>query len=103
MCVPSELLFLLIPAVAILMFVLAGVFIRRAQASFVRVAEQTGAGPGLYQAPGESREAFVRRNWQRPGVVADGVTLVDLYDRIASLEQRLAAAERNPKTSETQE
>ena len=101
---PSELLFLLIPAVAILMFVLAGVFIRRAQASFIRVTEQTGgAGPGLHQAPGESREAFVRRNWQRPGVVADGLTLVDLYDRIALLEQRLAAAERSPKASETQE
>ena len=91
---PSELLFLLIPAVAILIFVLAGVAVRRAQQSFVRVAEQTGAGPGLNQSPGESREAFVRRNWQRPGVVANGVTLVDLYDRIALLERRLAEAEQ---------
>lgn len=52
-----------------------------------------GDGHGLYQSPGESREGFVRRNWQRSGVVADGKTLVDLYDRIATLEQRLAAAE----------
>jgi hypothetical protein len=36
----------------------------------------------------------VRRHWQRPGVVADGVTLVDLYDRIRALEERLAEAER---------
>jgi hypothetical protein len=91
---PSDLLFLLIPAVTILMFVLAAIFIRRAQTSFRRVAGETGAaGPGLYQAAGESREAFVRRNWQRSGVVANGETLVDLYDRIAKLEQRLAAAE----------
>jgi hypothetical protein len=91
---PSDLLFLLIPAVALLVIVLAGVAIRRAQQSFVRVeAQMPGAGPGLYQSPGESREAFVRRNWQRPGVVANGETLVDLYDRIATLERRLASAE----------
>ena len=47
--------------------------------------------------PGETREAFVRKYWQRPGVVADGVTLVDLYDRIAQLEQGLAEAERQLK------
>ncbi|MEU0114676.1 hypothetical protein ABZ137_13330 [Streptomyces bobili] len=32
------------------------------------------------------------RHWQRPGVVADGVALVDLYDRIGALEERLARA-----------
>jgi hypothetical protein len=42
----------------------------------------------------ESREEFVRRHWQRPGVVANGATLVDLYDRIRALEERVARAER---------
>lgn len=41
------------------------------------------------QQPDESREAFVRRNVGRPGLVANGPTLVDLYDRIAQLEQRV--------------
>ncbi|MET7281662.1 hypothetical protein ABZS29_25725 [Kribbella sp. NPDC005582] len=46
--------------------------------------------PALQQAPGETREDFVRRNWNRSGVVANGETLVDLYDRIRALEARLA-------------
>jgi hypothetical protein len=41
------------------------------------------------QQVGESREEFVRRNVNRPGLVANGLTLVDLYDRIAALEQRV--------------
>ncbi|HZU94861.1 hypothetical protein [Microbacterium hydrocarbonoxydans] len=45
------------------------------------------------QLPGESREDFVRRFSTRPGVVADGVTLVDLYNRIAALERRVAQLE----------
>ena len=45
------------------------------------------------QLPGESREDFVRRRWNRSGVVADGVTAVDLYDRIVALEARLAILE----------
>lgn len=50
--------------------------------------------PPLQQAPGESREDFVRRNWNRSGVVANGETLVDLYDRIRALEARLAETEK---------
>ncbi|MEU0783854.1 hypothetical protein ABZ341_20030 [Streptomyces sp. NPDC006173] len=49
---------------------------------------------GFRQSPQETREDFVRRHRQRPGVVADGETLVDLYDRIRALEERVAAAER---------
>jgi hypothetical protein len=41
----------------------------------------------------ESREDFVRRHRNRPGVVANGATLVDLYDRIRHLEERLASVE----------
>ena len=37
----------------------------------------------------QTHEDFVRWNWRRPGVVADGVTLVDLYDRIRALEARV--------------
>jgi hypothetical protein len=56
------------------------------------------APTGFQQAPEESREAYVRKHWQRPGVVANGVTLVDLYDRIRSLEQRLAETEQQLKS-----
>jgi hypothetical protein len=55
---------------------------------------RTAVSTGFNQSPDESREEFVRRNWQRPGVVANGETLVDLYDRIRALEERLAEAEQ---------
>lgn len=45
------------------------------------------------QLPGESREDFVRRFSSRPGVIANGVTLVDLYNRISALERRVAELE----------
>jgi len=45
------------------------------------------------QLPGESRESFVRRFSNRPGVVADGTTLVDLYNRCAILQDRIVALE----------
>jgi hypothetical protein len=41
-----------------------------------------------------AKKDFVRRHWQRPGVVANGVTLVDLYDRIRALEERVTRAEQ---------
>ncbi|KKI21800.1 MULTISPECIES: hypothetical protein [unclassified Leucobacter] len=40
-----------------------------------------------------THEEFVRWNWRRPGVVADGVTLVELYDRIRALEARVQELE----------
>jgi len=62
---------------------------------------------GFFDIPGVSgyrprdqfvrHEDFVRANWQRPGVVADGVTLVDLYDRIAALEARIRELEERPR------
>jgi hypothetical protein len=92
--VPQDLLPLLIPIVAILIFALGFIAMRRQRSSPDRANPAApGAPSGLRPSSGESREAFVRRHWQRPGVVANGVTLVDLYDRIATLEQRLAAAE----------
>jgi hypothetical protein len=45
------------------------------------------------QQPDETREEFVRRNWNRPGVVANGQTLLDLYARIAKLEHRVSELE----------
>jgi hypothetical protein len=61
----------------------------------VRPIETNPTRPtGFQQSPGETREAFVRRHWQRPGVVADGVTLVDLYDRIEELAKRVADTEQ---------
>ena len=93
----SSALFLLIPATATLVVVFGGILVMKAQKMSAYVGErQAGAaGPtGFQQAADESREAFVRRHWGRPGVVADGVTLVDLYDRIAELEDRLADTEQ---------
>ncbi|MFD5164265.1 hypothetical protein ACFWMJ_40535 [Streptomyces hawaiiensis] len=54
------------------------------------------APTGFQQSVQESREEFVRRHWRRSGVVANGVTLVDLYDRIRALEERVSRAEQLP-------
>jgi hypothetical protein len=95
--VPQDLLPLLIPVVGIVIFVFGFIAMRR-RASSLDPANPTalasGTPSGLRPSPGESREAFVRRHWQRPGVVANGVTLVDLYNRIATLEQRITELER---------
>lgn len=97
----TGLIFLLIPVAAIVVVVLGAIGIMKLQ----NAAPQQGSTPmgdaapnGFQQSPGETREAYVRRLWQRPGVVANGVTLVDLYDRINELERRLAAAERQLNT-----
>jgi hypothetical protein len=92
----------LIPVAALVVIVLVGiVFTKLQKALFGQLGAPTpemapGAAPfsGFQQSPRESREDFVRRHWQRPGVVADGVTLVDLYDRVRALEERVAQAER---------
>ncbi|RDI22279.1 hypothetical protein [Lentzea flaviverrucosa] len=93
---------LLIPVTALVVIVLGGIAVMKLQKSlFGALGTRTSdtAPPAspfatFQQSPNESREDFVRRHWQRPGVVADGVTLVDLYDRIRALEERLAEAER---------
>ncbi|VXA94773.1 hypothetical protein [Aeromicrobium sp. 9AM] len=95
----NGLIFLLIPVAALAVVVLGGMLVLKLQKVAwrvdVRPIETNPTRPtGFQQAAGETREAFVRRHWQRPGVVADGVTLVDLYDRINELERRLAEAER---------
>ncbi|MFJ8959360.1 hypothetical protein ACIRG5_08190 [Lentzea sp. NPDC102401] len=98
---------LLIPVTALVVIVLGGMAVMKLQKSlFGALGTRTsdtapGASPfsGFQQSPQESREDFVRRHWQRPGVVADGVTLVDLYDRIRALEERLAEAERRSGTA----
>ncbi|WP_439656341.1 hypothetical protein ACSHWB_28375 [Lentzea sp. HUAS TT2] len=97
----------LIPVTAVVVIVLVGMAFMKLQKSlFGALGARTsdtapGASPfaGFQQSPQESREDFVRRHWQRPGVVADGVTLVDLYDRIRALEERLAEAERRSGTA----
>ncbi|MFI0084823.1 hypothetical protein [Streptomyces bobili] len=92
---------LLIPVAALVVVVLGAIGVLKLQKlSIGRSEREPAAAPaavapaGFHQSSQESREQFVRRHWQRPGVVADGVTLVDLYDRIAALEERLARAER---------
>ncbi|MCX2947573.1 hypothetical protein [Lentzea sp. NEAU-D7] len=98
---------MLIPVIVIAVIVLVGIVMKKLQKGlFEQLGASTpgtapGAGPfsGFQQSPQESREDFVRRHWQRPGVVADGVTLVDLYDRIRALEERVAQAERRSAAS----
>ncbi|WP_406216964.1 hypothetical protein [Streptomyces canus] len=93
----------LIPVAALVLFVLGAIAVLKLQkASLGRIESMSAtASPaadptGFHQSSQESREEFVRRHWQRPGLVADGVTLVDLYDRIQALEERVARAERRP-------
>jgi hypothetical protein len=106
----ASLLWLLIPLGALLAVVFGGVLVMRLQNKlreplFPGGQEPTGGGAGrpestgwaaggsFQQGAGETREDFVRRHRHRPGVVADGVTLVDLYDRIRRLEHRIAVLE----------
>lgn len=106
----ASLLWLLIPLGALLAVIFGGMLIMRLQKKlreplFPGGPEPTGGGAGrpeptgwaaggsFQQGAGESREDFVRRHRHRPGVVADGVTLVDLYDRIRRLEHRIAVLE----------
>ncbi|MFD6141828.1 hypothetical protein [Promicromonospora sp. NPDC060271] len=96
----ASLLWLLIPLGALLAVIFGGVLIMRLQKKvrepiFPGGTEPAGGGAGgtFQQGAGESREDFVRRHRHRPGVVADGVTLVDLYDRIRRLEHRIAVLE----------
>lgn len=93
---------LLIPVAALAVFVLGSIAVLKGQkASRARIElgsaplPHAGAPTGFQQSSQESREEFVRRHWQRPGVVANGVTLVDLYDRIRVLEERVARAEQH--------
>ncbi|MFI9170278.1 hypothetical protein [Streptomyces lincolnensis] len=92
---------LLIPVAALVVIVLGGIAVMRLQKisvgrDEVRSATAPGAvaATGFQQSPLESREEFVRRHRQRSGVVANGETLVDLYDRIRALEERVTRAEQ---------
>jgi hypothetical protein len=93
---------LLIPVAALVVFVLGAMAVLKLQkVSLGRDESRPATAPGavaptgFQQSAQESREEFVRRHWQRPGVVANGVTLVDLYDRIQALEERVARAEQH--------
>jgi hypothetical protein len=86
----------LIPIAALVVFVVGANAVLRMQKRTSRAQSALSSGAtGFNQSRGESREEFVRRNWQRSGVVANGATLVDLYDRIRALEERVERAERN--------
>ncbi|MEU8640833.1 hypothetical protein AB0C91_02815 [Streptomyces sp. NPDC048674] len=98
---------LLIPVAALVAIALGSFAVLRLQRATLRHADPRSAtspagvnGAGFRQSPQESREDFVRRHRQRPGVVADGETLVDLYDRIRALEERVTAAEERTAAPE---
>ncbi|MCX5256520.1 hypothetical protein OOK27_20685 [Streptomyces canus] len=93
--------FVLIPIAALVLFVPGAIAVLKLQKASLRrmgsmpvTASLAADRTGFQQSSQESREEFVRRHWQRSGLVADGVTLVDLYDRIQALEERVARAER---------
>jgi hypothetical protein len=91
---------ILIPVAALVVIVLGGILVLRLQKVSVGrgdggPATVAAAPTGFQQSSDESREDFVRRHWQRTGVVANGVTLVDLYDRIRALEERVARADQH--------
>ncbi|WP_331750291.1 MULTISPECIES: hypothetical protein [unclassified Streptomyces] len=93
---------LLIPVAALVVIVLGAIAVLKLQkVSLGRNEPRSAPAPraaaptGFQQSSQESREEFVRRHWQRPGVVANGVTLVDLYDRIRALEERVTRAEQH--------
>ena len=88
-------LWLLIPLGSLLAVILGGVLVSRTQRRGSRILASDGqpSVSGFGQATGETREDYVRRHRDRPGVVANGATLVDLYDRIRLLEERLATVE----------
>ncbi|GAA0944676.1 hypothetical protein GCM10009554_39010 [Kribbella koreensis] len=96
----------LILAVVLVLFVVGPIAVVRSQRKAVGMPGDPNAVPGspatpptgLERSPQEAHEDIVRRNWQRPGVVVNGVTLVDLYNRIRALEERLARAEQQPPT-----
>lgn len=101
----NPLIWLLIPLGALLAVIFGGVLVRRLQKKlreplFPSGSEPTGWGAStpFEQGAGETREDFVRRHQNRPGVVADGKTLVDLYDQIRRLEHRIAALESDRDT-----
>ncbi|MEI8408854.1 MULTISPECIES: hypothetical protein [unclassified Kribbella] len=96
----SSTLAMLIPVAALVVIVLGAILVVKLQKASVgrgdvMPAPHAAAPTGFQQLSQETREDFVRRHWQRPGVVADGVTLVDLYDRIRALEERVARAEQH--------
>ncbi|TDC74627.1 hypothetical protein [Streptomyces hainanensis] len=98
----SDSWFLLIPVAALVVVVLGPAAVLKLQKVLLgRIEFRSAPAPGaaapneFQQSSQESREEFVRRHWQRPGVVADGVTLVDLYDRIRALEERVNKAEQH--------
>lgn len=106
---PASALWMLIPLVSLTAVVLGGIGVMKLQRrsldrvverlkddeSSSRAGSQHSPESGLQQSPHESREAIVRRNQFRPGVVATGETLVDLYDRIQALEKRVSEMEQN--------
>ncbi|GAA4730408.1 hypothetical protein GCM10023350_12070 [Nocardioides endophyticus] len=93
-------IWLLIPLAALVVIILGGILVTRLQkataaasATALATLDRNAAGAGA-----ETREEFVRRHRHQPGVVANGETLVDLYDRIRELEERLAAIEAAPRS-----
>ncbi len=78
----------------VVLIVVGPILILKAQRRGPRSRSARPADAGPPAGAQETREEFVRRNWNRPGVVANGETLVDLYDRIRALEERLAETEK---------
>jgi hypothetical protein len=93
-------IWLLIPLAALVAIVAGGILVTRLQKATSAASATALASldcPATV-AGAETREEFVRRHRHQPGVVANGETLLDLYDRIRALEERLAAIEASPRS-----
>ena len=89
---------LLLVGGALVLFVLGAIAVTRLQRRMAVADQRAAAADGRPTAAPGTREEFVRRHRYQPGVVANGETLLDLYDRIGRLEARVAELEATRTT-----
>jgi hypothetical protein len=88
--VPNE---LLVIGGCLVLFAVAAISLSRRQRRMTIADERAAVAAGRPVAEPGTREDYVRRHRFQPGLVANGETLLDLYDRIGRLEARVAELE----------
>ena len=77
----------------LVLFAVGAISVSRLQRRMAIADERAAVATGRPVAEPGTREDFVRRHRFQPGLVANGETLLDLYDRIGRLEARVAELE----------